>query len=63
MKCHRDSQIAPSQTNRLRERSDVMIDKISAVARSKLGDPIGVLSDDDMERVEQALLLVLGIAR
>ena len=40
-----------------------MIDKISAVARSKLGDPIGVLSDDDMERVEQALLLVLGIAR
>lgn len=55
-------QIEPDPANGLRERSEVMTDKISAVARSKLSERVGVLADEDMERVENALLLVLGFA-
>ena len=53
--------IEPDATNGLRERSEVMIDKISAVAREKLGSCLGSLSVDDMARVDDALLLMLGL--
>ncbi len=52
--------IAPTPANGLREQSEVMTDKISAVARGKLGERLGTLTDDDMARVQQALMLVLG---
>lgn len=52
----------PAADNGLRETSDLMTDKITAVGRSKLGRRVGMISDADMERVEDAMLLVLGFA-
>jgi hypothetical protein len=37
-----------------------MVDKMTAVHRSQLGRCIGALGPEDMTRVEQAMLLVLG---
>lgn len=52
--------IEPQAANGLREPSEVMTDKIAAIARSKLGERLGALTEEDMARVEDALLLVLG---
>ena len=54
--------LEPSPGNGLRNSSVVMIDKLTAVPRSKLGRRIGALTPGDMERVEDAMLFVLGFA-
>lgn len=54
--------VNPSPENGLREVSRLMVDKISAVPRVKMGKLIGRLSDAQMEEAELALLLVLGFA-
>ena len=54
--------LLPAPDNGLRETSQVMVEKITAVPRDKLGERIGQLSAEDMTRVEQAMLLVLGFA-
>jgi mRNA interferase MazF len=46
----------------LKQSSTIMIEKLAAVSRTKLGERIGALPEDDLERVEQALQLVLGFA-
>ena len=55
--------VEPDARNGLKDRSEVMIDKVSSISRDKLDSRIGSLSDDDMIRVDQALLLVLGLER
>jgi mRNA interferase MazF len=50
----------PSAENGLRKPCELMTEKIIAVPRNKLGRRVGAVTSDDMERVEQALLLVLG---
>jgi mRNA interferase MazF len=54
--------VEPTPENGLNARSRIMVDKISTVSHGKLGKRIGTLSTDDMIRMEQALLLVLGFA-
>ena len=54
--------IDPTPENGLNVVSAVMAEKLIAVPRDKLGLRIGVLSDVDMTRVEQALVVVLGFA-
>jgi mRNA interferase MazF len=39
-----------------------MVDKITTVPRSKLGEHIGGLSADDMIRLSRALVVFLGLA-
>jgi mRNA interferase MazF len=39
-----------------------MIDKITTVPRSKLGERMGRLGDDDMVRLGRATLVFLGLA-
>ena len=39
-----------------------MLDKITTVARSKMGVRIGKLADEDMIRLNRAVLVFLGIA-
>ena len=46
--------------NGLNEDSDLMADKIMAVARNKLGRRIGAVSPADMLRVQEAVFVVLG---
>ena len=40
----------------------MMVDKITTVPRSKLGAPIGRLGDEDVLRLNRAILVFLGLA-
>ncbi len=52
----------PDTGNGLSQRSSLMVDKIAPVRRSRLGDRIGRLSDEDMVRLGRAMLVFLGLA-
>jgi mRNA-degrading endonuclease toxin of MazEF toxin-antitoxin module len=39
-----------------------MADKIMAIAKTKLGKRLGAVTSEEMERVEEAMLIVLGFA-
>lgn len=54
--------IDSSDRNGLRSISRLMVDKITTVARDKLGERIGRLDDDDMVRLSRAILVFLGLA-
>lgn len=46
----------------LREPSSLMVDKITTVTRTRLGDLIGHLNDEDMMRLGRAIVVFLGLA-
>ena len=54
--------IDPSDRNGLRSISRLMVDKITTIARDKLGERICRLDDDDMVRLNRAILVFLGLA-
>jgi mRNA interferase MazF len=54
--------VTPSARNGLNVRSAIMVDKITTVPKNKLGRRIGELGADDMSRVNQAILIFLGLA-
>ena len=55
-------EIEPSESNGLRERSRLMVDKVLSVPRAKLGRRVGQLADTDVIRLNQALIVFLGLA-
>ena len=55
--------LLPQEDNGLRQESRIMADKITTVRKRKLGSRIGIVSPDDMRRLNQALVVFLGIAR
>lgn len=54
--------IQPDEVNGLREPCSLMVDKITAVPRSKLGEQVGRLSDEEMVRLGRAVLVFFGLA-
>lgn len=54
--------VEPDTVNGLSLRSSLMVDKIAPVRRSKLGEHIGRLGDDDMVRLGRAILVFMGFA-
>ena len=52
----------PSAGNGLAWPSNLMSEKITAVPRSRMGRRVGVLSEEEMARTDQALQLVMGFA-
>lgn len=54
--------IAPSESNGLRTVCRLMVDKITTVPRAKVGTRVGRLADDDLVRLNRAVLVFLGIA-
>ena len=54
--------IEPSDENGLRVSSRLMVDKITTVPRSKLGSRAGQLDDEDVVRLNRAMLVFLGLA-
>ena len=54
--------IEPSARNGLRVASHVMIDKVTTVSRKKLESLIGRLSDEDVGRINRAVVVFLGLA-
>ena len=53
--------LIPSPGNGLRSACRAMIDKITTVPRANLGTRIGALAEEDMLRINRALVLFLGI--
>jgi mRNA interferase MazF len=54
--------IGPSERNGLRAASQLMIDKMTTVSKTKLESRIGRLSDEDTIRVNRAVVVFLGLA-
>ena len=54
--------VEPSERNGLRVHSRLMVDKIITVPKSKVGARLGRLDDPDILRLNQALLVFLGLA-
>jgi mRNA interferase MazF len=54
--------VEPNERNGLRVPCRLMVDKITTVPKSKIGAHIGHLSDEDIVRLNQAILVFLGLA-
>lgn len=54
--------IDADDTTGIRRPSRLMVDKITTVPRSKLGERVGRVSDDDMTRVGRSIAVFLGLA-
>lgn len=54
--------VAPSSANGLREPSRLMIDKLTTVPRSRMGERLGVVDDAVLSQVARAVFVFLGIA-
>jgi mRNA interferase MazF len=54
--------VKPNERNGLRTTSRLMVDKITTVPKSKIGGQIGRLDDEDIVRLNQAMLVFLGMA-
>jgi mRNA interferase MazF len=52
----------PDEVNCLHEPSSLMVDKITTVPRSRMGERIGRLADEDMLRLGRAMVVFLGVA-
>jgi mRNA interferase MazF len=54
--------VEPNERNGLRAPCRLMVDKITTVAKSKVGARVGRLGDDDILRLNQAMIVFLGLA-
>lgn len=54
--------VVADDTTGIRQPSRLMVDKITTVPRSKLGEQVGRLSDDDMTRLGRSIAVFLGLA-
>ena len=54
--------IEPSGKNGLRTPSRLMVDKLTTVSKERLGSRVGSLDDEDMVRLNRAILVFLGMA-
>ena len=54
--------VDPTAENGLLHASRLMIDKVTTIPRSKLGRRIGRLGDADTDRLNNAIILFLGLA-
>lgn len=55
--------IDPGHGKGIQARSQVMIDKVVGLGKARIRGIVGRLPQEDMERVDGALLIVLGLAR
>jgi len=54
--------VEPSDRNGLRTSSQLMVDKITTVSKPKVRARLGRLSDEDIIRLNRAVLVFLGLA-
>jgi mRNA interferase MazF len=52
----------PNARNGLNLPSRLMVDKLTTVSKERLGAKIGRLDDEDMLRLDRAMLVFLGLA-
>ena len=54
--------VVPNERNGLRAMCRLMVDKITTVPKTKIGARVGRLDDEDILRLNQAVLVFLGLA-
>ncbi|MBL0897172.1 MAG: type II toxin-antitoxin system PemK/MazF family toxin [Reyranella sp.] len=54
--------VRPTARNGLRSTCRLMVDKLTTVPKTRLGAAIGRLDDEDMLRLNRAILVFLGLA-
>lgn len=54
--------VEPNEQNGLRGPSQLMVDKITTVPKAKIGARVGRLDDEDMLRLNRAVIVFLGLA-
>ncbi|MBB4375032.1 mRNA interferase MazF [Bradyrhizobium sp. cir1] len=54
--------VEPNERNGLRTLSRLMVDKITTAPKTKVGTLVGRLDDDDLLRLNRAMLVFLGLA-
>ena len=54
--------VEPNERNGLRSPCRLMVDKVTTVAKTKLGSQVGRLDDEDTLRLNRAMLVFLGLA-
>ena len=54
--------VEPTESNGLRAPCRLMVDKITTVPKARAGTRVGRLADEDMVRLNRAILVFLGIA-
>src|SRR2546429_6879929 len=54
--------IEPNETNGLREPCRLMVDKVTTVPKAKVGSRVGRLDNEDLVRLNRAVLVFLGFA-
>jgi len=54
--------VEPSILNGLASASRLMVDKVTTVPKAKIGKRVGRLSDEDVVRLDRAMMVFLGLA-
>jgi len=54
--------VEPTEANGLRTPCRLMVDKITTIPKTKIGGKIGRLGDEDVLRLNRAVLVFLGVA-
>jgi mRNA interferase MazF len=54
--------VTPNERNGLPAESRLMVDKITTVPKAKIGARVGRLDDEDLARLNRAILVFLGLA-
>jgi mRNA interferase MazF len=54
--------VEPNERNGLKTSCRLMVDKITTVPKTKIGNKIGRLDDEDIVRLNRAVLVFLGFA-
>jgi mRNA interferase MazF len=54
--------VEPNERNGLKTSCRLMVDKITTVPKTKIGNKIGRLGDEDIVRLNRAVLVFLGFA-
>ena len=54
--------VEPSEANGLQAVSRMMVDKLTTVPKARLGKRVGQLDDEDVVRLNRAILVFLGLA-
>jgi mRNA interferase MazF len=54
--------VVPTPDNGLKLESQLMVDKITTVPKTRLGQQVGRLDDEDVVRLNRAVLVFLGLA-
>lgn len=55
-------QVEPSHQNGLEASSSLMVDKITTIPKSNLGERLGALTDEQLVRLNRSLMVFLGLA-